>query len=115
MCYSLEASFTVGTALAFVGFATVKKALRSDRSMLVFALFPAVFSLHQLIEGVVWSSIEHPFHASTVFQYSYIFIAFLVWPVLAPLASAVAATDHLWKRIWWFLFACGLALARTCQ
>jgi hypothetical protein len=33
-------------------------------SMLVFALFPAVFSLHQLIEDVVWSSIEHPFHAS---------------------------------------------------
>jgi len=55
MCYSLEASFAVGGALAFVGLATIKKALRSNRSMLVFALFPAVFSLHQLIEGVVWS------------------------------------------------------------
>ncbi len=104
MCYSLEASLAVGGALAFVGFATIKKAVRSNRST-------AVFSLHQLIEGVIWSSIEHPFRASTVFQYSYIFIAFLVWPVLAPLASAVAATNHWWQRVWTFLFVCGLALA----
>jgi hypothetical protein len=110
VCYSLEASFAVGAALAVVGFATIRKALRSNRSMLVFALFPAVFSLHQFIEGIVWFSIEHPFHASAVFRYSYIFIAFLVWPVLAPLASAVATTDHWWRRVWTFLFACGLAL-----
>ena len=78
--------------------------------MLVFAFFPAVFSLHQFIEGIVWFSIEHPFHASAVFRYSYIFIAFLVWPVLAPLAAAVATTDHWWRRVWAFLLACGLAL-----
>ncbi len=110
MCYSLEASFAVGAALAAVGFATTRKALRSNRSMLVFAFFPAMFSLHQIIEGIVWFSIEQPFHASAVFRYSYIFIAFLVWPVLAPLAAAVATTNHWWRRIWVFMFVCGLAL-----
>ena len=69
-----------------------------------------MFSLHQFIGGIVWPSIKHPFYASAVVQYSYIFIAFLVWPVLAPLASAVATTDHWWRRVWTFLFACGLAL-----
>jgi hypothetical protein len=69
-----------------------------------------VFSLHQFIEGIVWFSIEHPFHASAVFRYSYIFIAFLVWPVLAPLAAAVATTDHWWRRVWAFLLACGPSL-----
>ena len=111
MCYSLEASFAVGAALTAVGFATIRKALRSNRSMLVFAFFPAVFSLHQFIEGIVWFSIEQPFHASAVFRYSYILIAFLVWPVLAPLAAAVATTDHWWRRVWVFMFVCGLALA----
>jgi hypothetical protein len=100
VCYSLEASFAVGAALAAVGFATTRKALRSNRSMLVFAFFPAMFSLHQIIKGIVWFSIEQPFHASVVFRYSYIFIAFLVWPVLAPLAAAVATTDHWWRRVW---------------
>ena len=111
MCYSLEASFAVGAALAAVGFATIRKALRSNRSMLVFAFFPAVFSLHQFIEGIVWFSLEQPFHASAVFRYSYILIAFLVWPVLAPLAAAVATTDYWWRRVWVFMFVCGLALA----
>jgi hypothetical protein len=78
--------------------------------MLIFAFFPAVFSLHQFIEGIVWFSIEQPFHASAVFRYSYILIAFLVWPVLAPLAAAVATTDHWWRRVWVFMFFCGLAL-----
>jgi hypothetical protein len=111
VCYSLEASFAVGAALAAVGFATIRKALRSNRSMLVFAFFPAVFSLHQFIEGVIWFSIEQPFHAGAVFLYSYIFIAFLVWPVLAPLAAAVATSDHWWRRVWAFMFGVGLALA----
>jgi hypothetical protein len=111
MCYSLEASFAAAAALAVVGAATIKKALRSDRSMLAFALFPAVFSLHQFIEGVVWYSIEKPFHVSVVFRYSYVFIAFLVWPVLTPLAAALAETNKWRQRAWTLLFACGLGLS----
>ena len=45
MCYSPEASFVVGSGLAVVGITTIKKALRYNRSMLLFSLFPAIFSL----------------------------------------------------------------------
>jgi uncharacterized protein DUF6629 len=58
MCVSAAASFAAGSVLAVAGAATVRRALRYDRSMLVFSLFPAIFALHQFIEGAVWLSVD---------------------------------------------------------
>lgn len=110
MCYSPEASFAVGSVLAIVGVGTIRKALQYDRSMLMFSLFPAIFSLHQFLEGVVWLSVDGAFDGK-IFRYLYIYIAVLLWPVLAPLASLAAETDPLRRRVRYVLFAAGLALA----
>jgi hypothetical protein len=109
MCVSPGASFVAGTVLAAVALAMVKKALRFDRSMLVFSLFPAVFSLHQFIEGGVWLSIDGLIDGR-VLRYLYIVIACLVWPILSPLGALAAETNQWLKRVWGFLLAIGLGL-----
>lgn len=110
MCYSFEASLIAGVGLATAGVNMVRKSLRLDRRMLFFAFFPLVFACHQLIEAVVWRSMEHPFDESVIFRYAYVMIAFLVWPVLAPLAALVAETNPGRKWFWKFLLAGGVVL-----
>jgi hypothetical protein len=110
MCYSLEASFAAGSALAIVGFGAVKKALRHDRSMLLFSLFPVIFSLHQFVEGFVWHSVRDA-TGDTLFRHVYIGIAILLWPLLTPLAAAVAETDPLRKRLHSAFCVSGFVLA----
>ena len=109
MCYSPEASFAVGSVLAIVGIGTIRKALRYDRTMLLFSLFPAIFSLHQFLEGIVWLSVHGAFDAK-IFRDLYIYIAVLLWPVLTPLAALAAEADPLRKRVRYVLFAAGLVL-----
>jgi hypothetical protein len=109
MCYSPEASFVVGSGLAVVGITTIKKALRYNRSMLLFSLFPAIFSLHQLIEGFVWLSVGGAFDGQ-IFRYLYILVAVLLWPFLTPLASALAEPDPGKRAARLSLFVAGLVL-----
>ena len=109
MCYSPEASFAVGSALAIIGIASIKKALQYNRSMLAFSLFPAIFSFHQFIEGFVWLSIDGAFDGK-IFRYLYILIAVLLWPFLTPLASALADPEPRRKSVRLMLFAAGLVL-----
>jgi hypothetical protein len=111
MCYSLEASVNAGLCLIVVGAATVRKAWRHDRRMLAFATFPFVFSVHQFTEGVVWLSLEHPFAGAEAFRYLYTGIAFLLWPVLTPLAAALAETDPVRRRWWTRMYHGGAILA----
>jgi hypothetical protein len=109
MCVSAEASFAAGSVLAVAGVATVRRALRYDRSMLVFSLFPALFSLHQFIEGAVWLSVDGVIDEN-IFRYLYIAIAFLLWPVMTPFASAFAETNPRLRTARYVLFALGLVL-----
>jgi hypothetical protein len=109
MCVSAEASFAAGSVLAVAGVATVRRALRYDRSMLLFSLFPAIFALHQFIEGAVWLSVDGVIDQN-IFRYLYIAIAFLLWPVLTPFASACAEKDPRWRTARYLVFVLGLML-----
>jgi hypothetical protein len=109
MCVSAEASFAVGSVLAVVGVATLRQALHYDRSMLVYSMFPLIFSLHQFIEGAVWLSVDGVIDEK-IFRYLFIIIAFLLWPILTPLASAVAEKSPHWRTASFVLSALGLML-----
>ncbi len=111
MCYSFEASVNAGLCLAVVGAATVHKAARGDPRMMGFAVFPLVFSAHQVVEAVVWWSLAHPFEGDEFFRYLYTAIAFMVWPALTPLAATLAETDERRRRLWAGMTICGLLLA----
>lgn len=111
MCYSLAASIYAGSGLGIVGAILVKRAQAYDRRMIVYALFPLVFSIHQLIEGVNWYALESPFTGDSIFLYLYSIIAFGFWPIFIPLAAAVAEHRVYWRVVWWLMVICGLALA----
>jgi Family of unknown function (DUF6629) len=109
MCVSAAASFAAGSGLAVVGVATLRRALHHDRSMFVYSMFPLVFSLHQFIEGAVWLSVDGVIDEK-IFRYLFIIIAFLLWPILSPLASAVAEKDPRRRAVNYALSALGLML-----
>ncbi len=96
--------------LAVAGGGMVAKARIHDPRMLLFALFPLVFAIHQMTEGVVWYSWFHPFEGDMAFRYLYTFIAFIVWPVLTPFAAAYAECDSERRRLWRMLGGTGAIL-----
>ena len=108
MCYSLEASVTAAVGLGLAGYGMVMRAMREDRRMLVFAVFPLVFGAHQLTEGAVWLTVND-WAGGQPFRILYTLIAFTVWPVLTPFAAAYAETDSERRKIW--LLMCGVGVA----
>ncbi len=111
MCYSLSASISVGVGLGVVGSLLVRRAEQHDQRMIIYAYFPLVYSMHQLIEAVNWYSLENPFHGDVAFRYLYSIIAFGFWPILIPLAAAVADQRYFWRKIWWLAVVAGIALS----
>jgi len=109
MCISAPVSFAVSAALAVVGAATIRKALAHDRPMLFFALFPAIFSIHQFSEGMVWLSMSGIVDGKP-YSYAYIFVAVLVGPFLTPLAAALAESDLRVRRRRYVLFSVALVV-----
>lgn len=100
MCYSFAASISTGLGLGCIGTILLKNAQKQNRKMIVYASFPVVFSVHQLIEGVNWFALQHPFKGDTFFLYGYSVIAFGFWPILIPLAARVAEERCFWRKIW---------------
>ena len=111
MCYSLAASIYAGSGLGLVGAILIKRAQAYDRRMIVYAIFPLVFSIHQLIEAVNWYAVESPFKGDIIFLYLYSVIAFGFWPIFIPLAAAVAERRANWRVVWWLMVIFGLFLA----
>lgn len=111
MCYSLAASLSTGLGLGCIGTILVNCARTHNRRMIVYACFPLVFSIHQLIEGVNWYALQHPFKGDGIFLYGYSIIAFGFWPILIPLAAMVAEQRYFWRRIWRVCVGIGLTLS----
>lgn len=56
MCFSATANFVGSTALATVGVVTLTRV--KHRRELLFAALPALFAIHQFIEGFVWLGLD---------------------------------------------------------
>ena len=100
MCYSFAASMSTGLGLGCIGTLLLKRAQKRNRIMIIYAFFPGVFAFRQLIEGVNWFALQHPFKGDAFFLYGYSVIAFGFWPILIPLAAMVAEQRYFWRRIW---------------
>jgi hypothetical protein len=109
LCFSPEASFGSSLILAGFGVATLRKALRFDRSMLIVATFPLIFAAHQFLEGMVWITVDAP-QQGAIFRYLYLIIAFLFWPTLMPLGVLVPEPNSFRRKICTAFLACGIGL-----
>src|ERR1700677_1279381 len=86
MCFSPEASFAAGGALAPVGVYCAWTALRRRPRLLGLGLMPLFFGLQQISEGFVWLGLERgdP-HLTQAAALAFLFFAVVFWPVWFPL------------------------------
>ena len=96
VCFSMLASVASSTTLAVAGAVTVTMVRR--RAELPLALLPLLFGLQQLVEAVVWWSLEHDAavlnNAST---FTYMLFSHVWWPVFVPLTFLCIETVS-WRR-----------------
>ncbi|OYY66085.1 MAG: hypothetical protein B7Y51_02040 [Burkholderiales bacterium 28-67-8] len=85
MCFSAQASFSVGTLLLGIGALSWRAA--HGRGERAFAAIPALFALQQFIEGLLWLSVSHDApQLGVAMTYAFSFFSHLFWPVYVPLA-----------------------------
>ena len=112
MCFSAQASFTAGTALAAVGAATIIKAKKNkNKRQIAFAAIPLIFAIQQLTEGFVWLSFAHPWPmVHTIAIHIFAFFAYAWWPMFIPFAIGLLEVIAWRKRVIDILWAIGLAV-----
>ena len=90
MCYSLEASFTVGGALIPAGAYCTWQAVHKRPCLIGLALMPVGFGLQQICEGFVWLGLqrEDP-HLTQASALAYLFFALAFWPCWFPFFAAL--------------------------
>ncbi len=87
MCFSATASFVVGGSLAVVGVGTLR--LARGRTDVPYAAIPLLFAIQQIIEGLLWVSIEQGMpQLKTAMTYLFTLFSHVIWPVLVPFAVA---------------------------
>lgn len=104
MCFSAEASFTVAAVVGSVGCYLVYKFWNDKRRFL--AMIPLFFAIQQFCEGVVWVALNtnhYPDFFSSLAQYTYMFFAYLFWPIWMPFAFMWAEREPL-RRAYIALF-----------
>lgn len=98
MCFSATASFVAGVALIPLGGVALLQAWKVDRRYLTLAAFPTLFGIQQIFEGYLWRSIDDPGMAvSHAAAMAFLFFAYLLWLILAPLA-VFFVEDRAWLR-----------------
>ncbi|WP_375201394.1 DUF6629 family protein [Hyphococcus sp.] len=106
MCFSATASFTAAAVLAGVGAATlVQKPKPKD---LAFAAIPAIFAVHQAIEGAVWLSLNGGNAPPNALVVAYLLIAQVLWPAYIPLSVIAMEPKRRRRPALWILLAAGL-------
>jgi len=99
MCFSASASFAASSTLAASGY--VISRVPKEKSEIPLSLIPIIFALHQFIEGILW--LIHLHVLSVQFKpvaiYSYVFIAWILWPVYVPFAVYRTETHRVRRRI----------------
>jgi hypothetical protein len=97
MCFSATASFIVGGSLTVVGVVTLK--LAKGRAETPFAAIPLLFGIQQLVEGLLWVSIEQGMpQLKTAMTYLFTFFSHMLWPLLVPFAVARLESTHTISR-----------------
>lgn len=88
MCFSATASFSAAAVLLPLGTVSVARAWRGDRRFLALSALPVLFSVQQLMDGLVWRSGEAGDQAAVLrYSLAYMFFSWLAWPVWVPFAT----------------------------
>ncbi|PIS18477.1 MAG: hypothetical protein COY36_03385 [Zetaproteobacteria bacterium CG_4_10_14_0_2_um_filter_55_20] len=110
MCFSATASLIVGGGLTVTGVLTLR--LAGNRSELLFAAIPLLFGIQQIIEGVIWLSLQHDAaQLKMVATYLYSVFSHVLWPVYVPLAVALMEPNAWRRKALWIFSIIGVVAA----
>jgi len=111
MCFSAIASFGASAILAIAGVATLKK-VKAPRQLL-FALFPIVFSVQQLVEGFVWITLTNANYErwQSIPIYIFVFFAQVLWTTWVPLSFFLIEKNIIRRNILLGLVAIGSGIS----
>src|SRR5207244_10726164 len=99
MCFSPEADFVSGAVIGVVGVATLAKV--EQRRELALGTIPLALALHQVVEGFVWLGLDGKAtnSSSDLAVHLYVAFAWVVLPVLFPLAILLVAPSVHGRRV----------------
>lgn len=99
MCFSPQADIVGGVIVCAIGVDAVRH-VHQRRELVALAWIPVLLGVHQLIEALVWLSLQGhvPRGIGQVALWAYLLIAFVVLPVFIPLA--VIALEPTKQRMW---------------
>jgi len=112
MCFSTEASFISAALLGAAGLYLGNKFWK-DRRFLI-AITPFMFATQQASEGFLWLSLDggtYPTAWAFFAQYTYLFFAYLFWPIWVPYAWLKAEVGGERKKLLKFVLLLGLFVA----
>jgi hypothetical protein len=113
MCFSAEASFAASGTLA--ASSIVISRLPKETASIPLSLFPAVFAIHQFIEGILWLNhdgvLPDAYKSGAV--YAYALIAFVLWPIFVPFSAYLIETGKRRRIIVLICQAVGLWVGFT--
>lgn len=111
MCFSARADFTAAAVLAPVAVLAVRNV--RHRGELVLGTLPALFALHQFVEGFVWLGLQGEVSRGVQDAATWIYLVFAqpVLPLLIPVGMLLAEPDPARRRWLWPLVALGAAVA----
>lgn len=100
MCFSAQASFIAAGVLAAIAAALSRK-VRTPQQWLLVGV-PLFFSLQQMLEGIVWVTLNKGDSTSilhTMSVYGFLFFAVVVWPFYIPYMLFIFEEDAQRKKI----------------
>lgn len=111
MCFTAGASFTAGAVLTAAGGATLTQ-VRARRE-LMFALFPLIFAVHQINEGLLWLALTGRLPAlwQNPLTLGFLLVAFGLWPVYSPLSVLLLEPRKERRRIICVFLLLGISLS----
>ena len=111
MCFSAPVSFAVAAATGLVGAAAMSKTL--ERREIPLAAIPLIFAAQQTIEGALWFALGSDQYTNWVppLANAFTFLALVVWPVFAPLATVLIERSRERRLAMAVLLAFSAALA----
>ncbi len=111
MCFSATGSLIAAAINGAAGIAALRKTSGTKESML--GTFPLVFAAQQTIEGILW--LELPAHtaplAMATLANTFVLLALVVWPVLAPLATVILEKNRFHRALLMALLGLGLVFS----
>ncbi len=99
MCFSAQMSFIVSASL--VGIAALTYSKVREKEQIPLATIPLLFAIQQFAEGILWVVLPQSSSPLIVAlaQYTFLSIAFIVWPIFIPFALLLLEEQFIRRLI----------------